>query len=127
MALVSVRRVLESYESSVIQGGGLIRGGVTDVDEQEPRPLPNPLAEANLRRDRGRAETGMFLELIQSNPRAHKVATEAARDWTEPRPIHGRGEWKALADPRSHGNAPSNPWVGAIADTANLAPVSSEY
>jgi hypothetical protein len=69
----------------------------------------------------------MFLKLVRNTPRAHKVATEAARDQTELRPIHGRCEWRALADPRSHGNAPSNPWAGAIADTANLAPVSSEY
>jgi hypothetical protein len=69
----------------------------------------------------------MFLELVRSTPRADKVATEAARDQAELRPIHARCEWKALTDPDSHGNAISNPWAGAIADTANLAPVPSEY
>jgi hypothetical protein len=38
-ALVSVRRVFESYESSAIQGRWPDLGRVTDVDEQEPRPL----------------------------------------------------------------------------------------
>src|SRR5271166_2479785 len=39
-ALVSVRRVLESYESDVIEGWWpVIRRGSPDVDEQEPSPL----------------------------------------------------------------------------------------
>ena len=39
MLLVSVRRVLESYESVVIQGWWPDSRRVTDVDEQEPRTL----------------------------------------------------------------------------------------
>src|SRR6476469_3661338 len=52
---VSVRKVLEPYKSSVIQGGGLIRGGVTDVDEQEPRPLRPQQVAISERSDRRRA------------------------------------------------------------------------
>jgi hypothetical protein len=37
--LVSVRRVLESYESVVIQGWWPDSRRVTDMDEQEPRTL----------------------------------------------------------------------------------------
>src|SRR5450755_4499638 len=55
---VSVRRVLESYESPVIQGGGLIRGGVTDVDEPEPRPLRPQQVAISERSDRRRIGTG---------------------------------------------------------------------
>jgi len=38
-ASVSVRKVLEPYESSVIQGWWPDSRRITDVDEQEPRPL----------------------------------------------------------------------------------------
>src|SRR5712692_9730432 len=72
--LVSVRRVLESYESSVIQGGGLIRGGVTDVDEQEPRPLRPQQVAISKRSDRRRMETG-------------RTPDPARQDW--PRQAHG--------------------------------------
>src|SRR5207302_3345868 len=55
---VSVRRVLESYESSVIQECGPIRGGVTDVDEQEPRALRPQQVAISERSDRRGMGTG---------------------------------------------------------------------
>src|SRR6267154_3162892 len=40
------------------KGGGLIRGGVTDVDEQESRPLRPQQVAISERSDRRRMETG---------------------------------------------------------------------
>src|SRR3979411_2298285 len=40
------------------KSGGLIRGGVTDVDEQEPRPLRPQQVAISERFDRRRMETG---------------------------------------------------------------------
>src|SRR5277367_4580102 len=65
---VSVRRVLESYESSVIQGWWPDSRRVTDVDEQEPRPLRPQQVAISERSDRRRMETG-------------RTADPARQDW----------------------------------------------
>src|ERR1019366_1308743 len=55
---VSVRRVLESYESVVIQGWWPDSRRVTDVDEQEPRTLRPQQVAISERSDRRRMEAG---------------------------------------------------------------------
>src|ERR1035437_2099114 len=57
-SLVSVRRVLESYESVVIQGWWPDSRRVTDVDEQEPRALRPQQVAIRERFDRRRMEAG---------------------------------------------------------------------
>src|SRR5450631_4313235 len=56
--LVSVRRVLESYESVVIQGWWPDSRRVTIVDEQEPQTLRPQQAALPERFDRRRMEAG---------------------------------------------------------------------
>src|SRR5664279_5038238 len=60
--LVSVRRVVESYEAVVIQGWGPDSRRVTDVDEQEPRTLRPQQAALPERFDRRRMEAGRTLD-----------------------------------------------------------------
>src|SRR6516225_3399986 len=66
--LVSVRRVLESYESYVIQEWWPDSRGVTDVDEQEPRPLRPQQVAISERSDGRRMGTG-------------RTADTAGQDW----------------------------------------------
>src|ERR1700681_3701194 len=49
------------------KGGGLIRGGVTDVDEQEPRPLRPQQVAISERFDRRRMGTGRTADPPRQN------------------------------------------------------------
>src|ERR1700681_1454938 len=65
------------------KGGGLIRGGVTDVDEQEPGPLRPQQVALSERSDRRRMETG-------------RTADPAGQDW----------RWQADGDHAGGGERP---------------------
>src|ERR1700680_4116587 len=65
------------------KSGGLIRGGVTDVDEQEPRPLRPQQVALSERSDRRRMETG-------------RTADPARQDW----------RWQADGDHARGGERP---------------------
>src|ERR1700681_4597662 len=65
------------------KGGGLIRGGVTDVDEQEPRPLRPQQIAISERSDRRRMATG-------------RTADPAWQDW----------RWQADGDHARGGERP---------------------
>ena len=90
-------------------------------------PLTRFSGRGNPHRGLGRTETGIFLELVRSTPRAHKVASEAARDQTRAEANPWSLRMEGFGGPWQPWKTPSNPRAGAIADTANLAPVSSEY
>src|SRR6266481_4993563 len=65
------------------KSGGLIRGGVTDVDEQEPRPLRPQQVAISERSDRRRMETD-------------RAADPARQDW----------RWQADGGPARGGERP---------------------
>src|SRR6267143_1054659 len=81
--LVSVRRVVESYESVVIQGWWPDSKGVTNVDEQEPRTLRPQQVAISERPDRRRMGTG-------------RTADPAGQDW----------RWQAHGDHAGGGERP---------------------
>src|ERR1700694_3061721 len=66
-----------------MKGGGLIRGVVTDVDEQEPRPLRPQQVALSERSDRRRMGTG-------------RTADPARQDW----------RWQAHGDHAGGGKRP---------------------
>src|ERR1700675_4735148 len=67
----------------LFKDGGLIRGGVTDVDEPEPRPLRPQQIALSERSDRRRMETG-------------RTADPAGQDW----------RWQADGDHAGGGERP---------------------
>src|SRR5665213_893537 len=81
--LVSVPRVLESYESFVIQERWPDSRRVTDVDEPEPRPLRPQQVAISERFDRRRMGTG-------------RTADPAGQDW----------RWQAHSDHAGGGERP---------------------
>jgi hypothetical protein len=68
-------RVLESCESPVIQEGWLDSRRVTDVDEQEPRPLRPQQVAISERSDRRRMGTGRTGSTLAPNKNQSRIAT----------------------------------------------------